>query len=143
MRKSEKGSSVVEFALVLPWLVALLMAVVVVPVWIMAGKLFLFAAFKGARTLAVYEEEGAVEAVGSIAPGAEIMALDADDFLHVARPKKGLALKMETRLPVSFALKKETLDLSSQGKRDKRGHPRMDNFIGYCGSRGEYRLCKP
>lgn len=141
--KSERGNAVVEFVLVLPWLVGILVAAALVPVWIMAGKLFFFAAFKGARSMAVYEKVGAQNAVAVLSPGSEIIEVDEDGFLHLKREKTDLALEMKTKIPVSFALKKESLDLSNQGRRDSRGHPLMDNPIFFCGRQGDYHLCAP
>lgn len=90
------------------------MAIVMVAQWMTEAQLIHYAAFKGVRALSVYETEGAQTEMSEIIP--------------------------ETKIPRLAGPAWRALDGVDINLNDQVGT--MDNFIAYCGDRGEYGLCK-
>lgn len=116
--KNERGAGVVEFVLVLPWLVGFVLALVWLGVWIMEGHLMHYAAYKKARLTGFYQDEKAEREARSVYPKTIL-----------------------TEMPVHFSLSGMRLDLFSQGEEDRWRQPKMDNPIPFCGREGSYVLC--
>ena len=116
--KNAKGASLVEFVLILPWLVGFVLALVWLSVWIMQGHLMHYAAYKKSRLLSLYQTEKAEIESQTIYPRSIV-----------------------TQAPVYFSLSGMHLDLSSQDKEDVWHQPAMDNPIPFCGPEGSYVLC--
>lgn len=132
LKKNSNGSSVVEFVLVLPWLLGGLLAVVTVAMWVTEGQLLHYAAFKAARAVSVYENNGALLEMEALLPGAESAGIQ-KNILYVQRRFWGLKQPWVAHAPIFVSLQNADVDLDEQS---------MDNPIGFCGHKGDYHLCE-
>lgn len=137
-----KGSSTVEFVLVLPWFVLFLVGMVTAVIWFFTGTLLHYAAFKGARTASVYNFAGAQKAVQEIFPQANVSAPNQTYRVEFLLQNWRPALSLAASAPIVLSLGGVQTDLNSQGEKDRFGYSFMDNWVGFCGEKGRYGLCQ-
>ncbi|MBI5299984.1 MAG: pilus assembly protein [Deltaproteobacteria bacterium] len=116
--KNCRGAGLVEFILILPWVVGIVLALVAVAIWVLQGHLMHYAAHKQSRLLSLYQTDKA----------------EAESQLIYPRP-------IVTHAPLHFSLNGVQLDLLHQDKQDAWRQPQMDNPIPFCGEEGNYALC--
>lgn len=133
MMINQKGNSVVEFVLVLPWFLLALLTVIYFSLWIMGSQMGHYAAYQGARNVSLYTNERAENEVERIAPGSLVQEISSKKIFKIKRTVGDLALPLLVGAPIPFALEGMKLNLSNQGQ--------MDNQIQFCGTGGNYYPC--
>ena len=135
------GGTVTEFVLVLPWFLGCLLVLIAVAVGVTEGQLMHYAAFKGARSASVYEDQGVKMEINEIVPEINIEGLEKGE-LFLSRKFYQFKNGLTAYAPVNFSLDGVSVNLKEQAKQDDPFHmPAMDNFIGYCGEEGSFGLC--
>lgn len=137
-----RGSSAVEFVLVLPWLIFFLAGMIAAVSWFFSGTILQYSAFRGARIASVYNFSGAEREVKRRVPQAHVR-LGSDQNYVVGRTFKNWhsVLKPSAHALITPTLKGFSQTLNDQGKKDFFGYSFMDNWIGFCGDTERYGLC--
>jgi len=112
LKNASKGSSTVEFVLILPWLIAFFLSILAVAIWVLLAQFSQYEAYQASRGVGVYQQKNAKIGI-------------ADAPVHFALEGEMADLSAQGSPIPEF-----------------RKIPLMDNPIGFCGSQGDYGLCE-
>lgn len=116
LRKSQKGQGLVEFALVFPLLMLLILGMIEFG-WILNGKITLTnAAREGARVAAIYQDNTKVNAAVKEASGASSLIDVGADPISIDPGTKAVTVKAKANIKpiVGLFFKEEKVSLTAQ-----------------------------